>query len=104
MIIAVWIRAAALGCRAIASTAEATARPWPSPHSPAASAMPRPAASTAKGPIQLPSVVASAADATPGNATTTASPPHTSERDTPDPPLECCLLVMIRVVLGRLDR
>src|SRR5262245_66086308 len=53
MIIAVWIRAAAPGWRAIASTAEATARPWPRPQRPAARAMPSPAAITANGPTQF---------------------------------------------------
>src|SRR5262249_22772909 len=71
MIIAVWMRAAAPGCRPIASTAAATARPCPSPHRPAAIAMPMPAAMTVNGPTQPPAAAPGAcASGRPGNART----------------------------------
>src|SRR5215813_957130 len=106
MIIAVWIRAAAPGCRAIASTADATALPCPSPHNPAAIAMPMPAAMTANGAIQPP-VLPSAASAAVGNART-ANPPRISERrTTPSSIRVLCLVVpgmWFGMVLGLLDR
>src|SRR5437867_4130814 len=109
MVMATWIRAAAPGCRPIASTPAATARPCPSPHRPAAIAIPTPAAMTAKGPSQPPpDAPASAASASPGNAST-AMPAAISER-TPALLLYVVgLLVMRRmglaaVMLGFLDR
>src|SRR5215472_10110986 len=67
---AVWMRAMAPGCRAMASTAEPAARPCPRPHSPAARPKPRPAASTAKALAMSPPPVASAAQARLGAAST----------------------------------
>src|SRR6267378_151328 len=95
MIIAVWMRAAAPGCRPIASTAAATARPWPRPHSPAAIAMPMPAAMTVNGPTH--DGVASAAKARPGNARTNRLP-SISERRTTVLLCTCGVLVMARIV------
>src|SRR5687767_969528 len=121
MIIAVWIRAAAPGCRAIASTAAATARPWPRPQSPAANAIAKPATSTAYGPIHpraSPAAVAAVwAKASPG-AARTAIAATISERRTRIllfcvcSAVCCDLLVMSRAVsvfravsvLGFLDR
>src|SRR5437667_9791623 len=98
MIIAVWMRAAAPGCRPMASTAAATALPCPSPHSPDAIAIPRPAAMTANGPIHPPPVAApSAASASPG-IPSPAMPARISERRTNAPPLSCGLLVVLRLV------
>src|SRR6516165_4612385 len=54
MIIAVWIRVAAPGCRAIPSSAAAMALPCPRPHRPAARAIPMPAATTVNGPTHEP--------------------------------------------------
>src|SRR6266699_908376 len=104
MIIAVWIRAAAPGWRAIASTADATAQPCPKPHSPAAIAMPMPAAMTANGPIQLPVGAPSAANASPGSPKT-ASPAKISDRRTTVLLYTCGLLVMVLgLVLGLMLR
>src|SRR6266511_2836184 len=108
MINAVWIRAAAPGCRPMASTAAATARPCPNPQRPEAIAIPTPAAMTANGPIHPPPAVpASAASARPGNAST-AIPAAISERRTTVLLCVWGLLVMRRlvfapVVLGLLD-
>src|SRR5438552_1132934 len=81
MIMAVWIRAAAPGWRAIPSSAAAMARPWPRPQRPAASAMPMPAATTVKGPSHDPVAAASpaaCADATfPPSARTNVRMPRT---------------------------
>src|SRR6185295_680272 len=66
--IAVWIRAIAPGCRAIASTACPAARPCPRPQRPAARPKPRPAASTAKALAMSAPPAASAAQAIPGTA------------------------------------
>src|SRR2546426_2734955 len=81
MIMAVWIRVAAPGWRAIPSSAAAMARPWPRPQRPAASAMPMPAASTVKGPSHDPVAAASpaaCADATlPPSARTNVRMPRT---------------------------
>src|SRR6478672_3543787 len=66
--IAVWIRAIAPGCRAIASTAEPAARPCPRPQRPAARPKPRPAARTAKALAMSAPPAASAAQAMPGTA------------------------------------
>src|SRR5438132_3963405 len=79
MISAVWMRAAAPGCRPMASTAAATARPCPRPHRPEAIAIPTPAAMTANGPIHSPPAPGSAASARPGNAST-AMPVAINER------------------------
>src|SRR5215813_5547274 len=100
MIMAVWMRAAAPGCRPIASTAAATARPCPSPQRPAAIAMPIPAAMTVNGPTQPPEPGASAASARPGNARTNRDP-SISERRTTASSVTCGVLVMAGlVVLG----
>src|SRR6266851_42671 len=64
---AVWMRAMAPGWRAMASTAEPAARPWPSPQRPAARPKPMPAARTAKAFGRSPAAV-SAAQAIPGAA------------------------------------
>src|SRR5437016_1779895 len=98
MIIAVWMRAAAPGCRPMASPAAATALPCPSPHSPDAIAIPRPAAMTANGPIHPPPVAApSAANASPGTPSP-AMPARISERRTNASSLSCGLLVVLRLV------
>src|SRR5574341_54791 len=106
MIIAVWILAAAPGWRAIASTAEAIARPCPRAQSPAANAIAKPATRTANGPTRLPPAGASAASARLGNPNTN-SPARTSERRTTALLLWIDLLVvlrrMLRVVLALLD-
>src|SRR6185503_11250560 len=108
MIIAVWMRAAAPGWRAMASTAEATALPCPSAHRPAAKAMAKPATRTEYGPTRLPPPAgASAASARPGTART-ARPARMSERRTTRLLCTCGVLVMRRcvlapVVLGFLD-
>src|SRR5262245_44484610 len=101
MIIAVWMRAAAPGWRAIASTAEATALPCPSAHRPAANAMAKPATRTAKGPTQLPCPAAAGAwaSACPG-IVSTARPARISERRTTALLCSCGLLVMRRMVLA----
>src|SRR6185369_992468 len=100
MIIAVWMRAAAPGWRAMASTAEATALPCPSAHRPAAKAMAKPATRTAYGPTRLPPPAgASAASASPGTART-ARPARMSERRTTALLCTCGLLVMRRMVLA----
>jgi hypothetical protein len=86
MIIAVWMRAAAPGCRAMASTAPAVARPWPSPQRPDAMPIPMPAAITANGPTQPP-VPPSAANASPGTERTDhVISVNISERRTTLPP------------------
>src|SRR5215470_7123256 len=101
MIIAVWMRAAAPGCRPIASTAAATARPCPSPHRPAAIAMPMPAAMTVNGPTQPPVAAPGAcASARPGNARTNRDP-IINERRTTVLLCTCGVLVMTGLaVLG----
>src|SRR5574337_384850 len=107
MIIAVWIRPAAPGCRAMASTALAVARPWPSAHTPEAIAIPIPAASTANGLTHPPAAPASAAQ-TPVGITTSASRARsvgTKTRRTSLPPFVSSMpAVVIRsMVLGFLD-
>src|SRR5437588_7730529 len=99
MIIAVWMRAAAPGWRPMASTAAATARPWPRPHRPDAIAMPRPAAMTVNGPTQPP--VPSAANAHPGTPRT-AMPVRISERRTNASPVTCGVLVVLGFMSLRL--
>src|SRR2546427_11253281 len=101
MPMASWIRAAAPGCPAIASTAAATARPCPSPHRPAAIAMPMAAAITVNGASHPPAAGASAARARPGNARTNRAPNIDERRTTV---LLCTgdlRLVMARVVVLR---
>src|SRR5581483_7481720 len=67
--IAVWIRAIAPGCRAMASAAEPAARPCPRPQRPAARPNPRPAARTANAFAMSPLPAAAAcAQARPGAA------------------------------------
>src|SRR6266542_1170495 len=104
MIIAVWIRAAAPGCRAMASTAPAVARPWPSPQRPDARPIPMPAAITANGPTQPP-VPPSAANAIPGtDRTAHVISVRISEGRTTQPPCELCdRLVMLRFLDGAGD-
>src|SRR5438876_584323 len=99
MIIAVWMRAAAPGCRPMASTAAATALPCPRPHSPAAIAMPMPAAMTVNGPTQPPVAAPGAcASATPGNARTNRLA-NLSERRTTVLLCTCAVLVMAGIVV-----
>src|SRR6185295_2578726 len=108
MIMAVWMRAAAPGWRAIASTAEATARPWPRAHRPAANAMAKPATRTEYGPIKLPPAGASAARARPGIPRTTRAARVSERRTTASSVRVVCLvmrrLVLAAMVLGFLDR
>src|SRR6267378_6099327 len=103
MIMASWMRAAAPGCRAIASTAAATARPCPSPHRPAAIAMPMAAAMTVNGASHPPAAGASAARARPGNARTNRAPNIDERRTTVllctcDPRLVLARVVMLRTL------